>query len=112
MQSEKELLEKRITNPTLYHNSNHLRKSDLKWNSIFSKRDLIELLTALDAISVITKIDGSSMSFVQLVKSVDQFLNVKLPYSHKARENVVARKIKTTGFLSRLKDALIKKSVK
>lgn len=103
VQSEKELLERRITNPTLFHNNNHLLKSDLMWSSKFSKRDLLELLIALDAISAITKVDGTNAPFVNLVSSFEEFLNIKFPNPYKEREAILARPYKTTDFLNRLK---------
>ncbi len=106
VQSEKELLERKITNPTLFHNTNHLLKSELKWSSTFSKRDLIELLAALDAISAITKTNGEILPFSKLVSSAEVFLNIKLPNSYKIRDEVLARKIKASDFLCKLKTAL------
>lgn len=84
----------------------------LNWNKEFTKRDLIELITALEYIGAINDSTGRGVPFSLLVSISETMLNITLPNAYKIREEVLSRKTKPTDFLNRLVNALIDRSVK
>ncbi len=112
IESELRLLHERIEHPTLFQPSLRNDIPDLHWSSEFTKRDLVELLSALEYLGPILNAMGKYAPFSVLVAFAEKTLNVSLPNAYKIREEVLNRKTKSTDFLERLIDALIEKSAK
>lgn len=86
--------------------------SNLKWSDNFTKRDLIELITALDQLGAVQMSTGDTASFKTIVSAFEVFFNVTLNYPHQQREDIVARKIKTTHFIGKMANAVVERSQK
>lgn len=86
--------------------------SGFHWSDKFTKRDIIELLTALDQIEAIVDTSGKKISYSLLVETFEQLLNLDLSKSYNIRTEVLSRKIKCTDFLNRLTKAVVEKSQK
>lgn len=112
IESELRLLNDRIEHPTLFQTLHKNDISDLFWSSEFSKRDLVELLSALEYLGPILNAVGKYAPFSVLVTFAEKTLNVSLPNAYKIREEVLNRKRKSTDFLERLIEALIERSTK
>ena len=112
IESELRLLHERIEHPTLFQPSLRNDIPDLHWSSEFTKRDLVELLSALEYLGPILNTFGKYAPFSVLVAFAEKTLNVSLPNAYKIREEVLNRKTKSTDFLERLIEALIEKSTK
>lgn len=112
VESELRLLHERIEHPTLFQPSLRNDIPDLHWSSEFTKRDLVELLSALEYLGPILNTFGKYAPFSVLVAFAEKTLNVSLPNAYKIREEVLNRKTKSTDFLERLIEALIEKSTK
>lgn len=109
IQSELELLkEARIHSPK----QPSRQPSQFHWSDKFTKRDIIELLTALDQIEAIVDASGKKISYSLLVETFEQLLNLDLSKSYNIRTEVLSRKIKCTDFLNRLTKAVVEKSQK
>ena len=112
VESELRLLHERIEHLTLFQPSLRNDIPDLHWSSEFTKRDLVELLSALEYLGPILNTFGKYAPFSVLVAFAEKTLNVSLPNAYKIREEVLNRKTKSTDFLERLIKALIEKSAK
>lgn len=112
IESELKLLNERINHPSLFQQSPHIDIPELYWNSDFSKRDLVELLTSLEHLGPILNTVGKFVSFSVLVTFAEKTLHISLPNAYKIREEVLNRKTKSADFLKRLIDALIEKGTK
>ena len=112
VESELRLLHERIEHPTLFQPSLRNDIPDLHWSSEFTKRDLVELLSALEYLGPILNAFGKYAPFSVLVAFAEKTLNVSLPNAYKIREEVLNRKTKSTDFMERLIEALIEKSTK
>lgn len=86
--------------------------SNLKWSENFTKRDLIELITALDHLGAVQMSTGDPASFKTIVSAFEVLFNVTLNYPHQQREDIVARKIKTTHFIGKMANAVVERSQK
>ena len=85
---------------------------DLYWSTEFSKRDLVELLIALEHLGVIRSKKGNAAAFSAFVAYAEQTLHLTLPNAYKIREEVLGRKTRNASFLDRLRSAFIEKSQK
>ena len=112
VESELCLLNERVVHPSLFQPPRKNDIPDLFWSSEFTKRDLVELLSALEYLGPILNAVGKYAPFSVLVAFAEKTLNVSLPNAYKIREEVLNRKTKSTDFLERLIDALIEKSTK
>lgn len=112
VESELRLLNERIVHPSLFQPPRKNDIPDLFWSSEFTKRDLVELLSALEYLGPILNAVGKYAPFSVLVAFAEKTLNISLPNAYKIREEVLNRKTKSTDFLERLIDALIEKSTK
>lgn len=112
VESELNLLNERIIHPSLFQLPRNNDIPDLFWSSEFSKRDLVELLSALEYLGPILNAVGKYAPFSVLVTFAEKTLNVSLPNAYKIREEVLNRKRKSTDFLERLIEALIERSTK
>lgn len=112
IESEQKLLNNRLTYPTLFQQPTQIDIPDLYWNSKFSKRDLVELLTSVEHLGPILNAVGKLVSFSVLVTFAEKTLHISLPNAYKIREEVLSRKTKSADFLKRLLDALIEKTEK
>ena len=109
IQSELELLkEARIHLPKQLPR----QPSQIHWSEKLTKRDLIELLTALDQTEAIVDASGKKISYSSLIETFEQLLNLDLSKSYNIRSEVLSRKIKCTDFLNRLTKAVVEKSQK
>lgn len=105
-------MNERVVHPSLFQPTRKNDIPDLFWSSEFTKRDLVELLSALEYLGPILNAVGKYAPFSVLVAFAEKTLNVSLPNAYKIREEVLNRKTKSTDFLERLIDALIEKSAK
>ena len=112
LESELMLLNERVVHPSLFQPPRKNDIPDLFWSSEFTKRDLVELLSALEYLGSILNAVGKYAPFSVLVAFAEKTLNISLPNAYKIREEVLNRKTKSTDFLERLIDALIEKSAK
>lgn len=112
LESELMLLNERVMHPSLFQPPRKHDIPDLFWSSEFTKRDLVELLSALEYLGPILNAVGKYAPFSVLVAFAEKTLNISLPNAYKIREEVLNRKTKSTDFLERLIDALIEKSTK
>ena len=112
VESELSLLNERIVHPSLFQPPRKNDIPDLFWSSEFTKRDLVELLSALEYLGPILNAVGKYAPFSVLVTFAERTLNISLPNAYKIREEVLTRKTKSTDFLERLIEALIEKSTK
>ncbi|WP_099463891.1 RteC domain-containing protein [Parabacteroides provencensis] len=109
IQSELELLkEARIQSPK----QPSRQASHFHWSEKLTKRDLIELLTALDQTEAIVDASGKKISYSSLVEIFEHLFNLNLSKSYNIRTEVLSRKIKCTDFLNRLTKAVVEKSQK
>ena len=107
--------EKRLTFPELFSPTIPPPSSPLHWNtSKFSKRDLIELASALYASQAVVDNDGRPISFIQLAQSLASTMNIQFPNNtiYNEREYIRSVKRNTTAFISQLASALSEKSRK
>lgn len=107
--------EKRIIYPELFSQTSAPPPSPLHWNSDkFSKRDLIELLTALENANVIIDEVGKPIPFTHIVEQFSHLLNVPISskYAFKERDYILNIKYRTTAFLDQISASLLKKDVK
>lgn len=72
----------------------------------FTKRDLIELLSALSDIDAIVGSDSKAVSFIYLATTVGKMLDISMEYAYKERSQIQNRVKNTTPFLDILKNAL------
>lgn len=86
--------------------------SNLKWSENFTKRDLIELITALDQLGAVQMCTGDPASFKTIVSAFEVLFNITLNYPHQQREDIIARKIKTTHFIGKMANAVVDRSQK
>ena len=86
--------------------------SHFYWSEKLTKRDIIELLTALDQIGAIVDASDKKISYSSLVETFEQLLNLDLSKSYNIRSEVLSRKIKCTDFLNRLTKVVVEKSQK
>lgn len=105
---ELDLLEKQLQYPDLFSltdksSSSHM--SPLAWNTkSHSKRDLIELITALTDAGAILSSDGNSVAFATIVKEFASFLNVSISTSqaYNERDNIKSIKQNPASFTEKL----------
>lgn len=86
--------------------------SSFHWSEKLTKRDLIELLTALDQIEAFVDAGGRKISYSLLVETFEKLLTLDLSKSYNIRTEVLSRKIKCTDFLNRLTKVVVEKSQK
>lgn len=99
--------EKRLDYPDIFLIKEHTPITDLRWNTVkFTKRDLIELLAALDEVEAIVDPDGTPTSFIHLTKAVGELLDISLEYAYKERTQIQNRAKNVTPFLTIIKNAL------
>ncbi len=113
---ELDLLEKQLQYPDLFTlTANSPQPSPLHWNTNkFSKRDLIELASALYASQAVVDNDGRPISFIQLAQGLASTMNIQFPNNtiYNEREYIRSVKRNTTAFISQLASALSEKSRK
>ncbi len=101
--AEKAIFDRRLKEPALFAKTNKNIKSNLMWSSKLHKRDLVELLVALNTASAITTTDGCHVSFKTLVSKFSEFLNITISKPYDEREAILSRPPKVTDFLARLR---------
>lgn len=113
---ELELLEKQLQYPELFASTASTQQpSPLHWDtSKFTKRDLIELITALEASNAIIDNLGNPISFTQLVESFSHLLNTPFTtkYAYKERDYILNFRGRAALFTDALSASLSKKDAK
>lgn len=107
--------EKRLTFPELFSPLSPPVLSPLHWDiSKFTKRDLIELITAIEATNAVIDDVGNPMPFTRLVESFSQLFNIPLTskYAYKERDYILNLRGRATLFVDTLSSSLTKKDVK
>lgn len=103
--------EKRLIFPELFSPTTPPPRSPLYWNATkYTKRDLIELITALEAINAIVGDNNKPSSFIEIVSSFESLLNISISNPYKERDLILTRKKCVTGFTDRLVRVVIEKS--
>lgn len=82
-------------------------KSPIFWNKTHRKIGLNELLCSLEQEGSFITSDGSKASFPLIVKSFEEFLNVKLGDPQEIKRSIYRRKTNVTKYLDTLRHALI-----
>lgn len=85
-------------------------KSDLFWNPCYGKRDLMEILASLEILHAFTNRSGQPASFASIVTHFEGLLQIELPRPYQIRTHILERKTKTTDFIDKMKEALLKKA--
>ncbi len=101
--------DKRLTNPELFTSVQPRDKSPLYWSSDFSKRDLVELISALCEIEAIDDSRGNPISYAAAVRSFESLFNISLGNAHHERNRVLSRKFKTGELFEQMSRALFDK---
>lgn len=96
--------EKRLTFPELFSPIIPLSSRPLYWSGKFSKRDLIELITALTDLGSISTSDGKPIAFITAVQEISTFLNVTISSSqaYNERDNIKSIKHNPAAFTEQL----------
>ena len=102
--------EKRLTFPELFTPLSPPTRSPYRWNDKFTKRDLIELATALEATQAILADNGKPISFAELISNLEQLFNITLSNPYKERDLILQRKKCITDFTARMVRAIDEKS--
>lgn len=105
IKAELELLQKHLIYPSLFAQRQKQTSSPLYWNNDkYTKRDLIELVSALGASGAIVDSEGKPISYIQLIKLVSSKLNSPISdkYAYKERDYVTNIKHNPTAFLEKL----------
>lgn len=96
--------EKRLTYTELFSPITPTAKSPLHWNlQKFSKRDLIELLSALDLVMAVVDERGHPVAFKNITESFSTLFNIDLKYAYKERKEIEGR---SDSFVKVLTDEL------
>lgn len=103
--------EKRLTFPELFTPLSPPTRSPYRWNDKFTKRDLIELATALEAIQAVVDSNGKPASFTQLIEhfSFSFNLSISSKTAYNEREYIRNVRRKSSEFIHQLEQALSKK---
>lgn len=112
VKGENELLQSRILYPSLFTQQQEITISPLHWNiSKFSKRDLIELVSALFASDAIVDSSGNSISYTQLIKHISERLNIPISAksAYKERDYIINIKQNPSAFIEQLARSLEEK---
>lgn len=111
--SQINLLNLSLQYPNTFNRTNKTNiVSPFQWSDQFTKTDLIEIITALDAIGAVESKNGGRASYRELVTGFELLFNVSLANAYNKRGDVLNRKIRTVNFLKRMMNALIEKSQK
>lgn len=106
IKAELELLQKHLIYPSLFApRPDQSASPSLYWNNDkYTKRDLIELVSALGASGAIVDSSGKPISYIQLIKLVSSKLNSPISdkYAYKERDYVTNIKHNSTAFLEKL----------
>lgn len=107
--AELELLQKHLLYPSLFVPAPAHTSSPLHWNvDKYTRRDLIELISALGASDAIVDDHGKPVSYVQLVKHISEKLNspISVKMAYKERDYITNYKHNPTAFLEQLVKSL------
>lgn len=111
--SQINLLKLSLDYPHMFEQSDKAQiVSPFQWSSNYTKNDLIEIISALDAVGAVESKNGEKISFRELVTGFELLFNVSLNKPYNKREEVLNRKTRTVDFLKRLTRALIDRSQK
>lgn len=102
--------DKRLTYPDLFTPLSPPSRSPFHWNDKFTKRDLIELATALEATHAILDDNHKPISFAELISRFEHIFNITLPKPYKERDLILQRKKCVTDFTARMVRAIDEKS--
>ncbi len=102
--NELQLVEDRKEHPELF-NVEVKSERQLQWTG--DTIECCELLNALVASEVISGQNGQKLAFSDIVKSFEEFFNIKLGSSREVKRKIIGRKKLSTIFLDRLRQNLI-----
>lgn len=112
LKGELELLNKHALYPSLFEQPAETTPSPLHWNiNKFTKRDLIELASALFASGAIVDSSGGPISYSQLIKHLSEKLNTPISSksAFKERDYILNVKQNTSAFIDQLARSLAEK---
>lgn len=116
---EVDLRDKQLQYPSLFtlteKVTNSKKPSEFHWNlEKFTKRDLIELITALEANGAIIDNDGNSISFTRLIEYFAASFSVAIPskYAYKERDYILNIKRRSPSFIDFIASSLLKNNAK
>ncbi len=110
IESELHLLKERIDHPALFQPPASTKSYDLHLSKLYTKHDLIELLSSIDCAAMLVDSKGESIPFAKLVALSEELLGIKLPNPYNKRAKILDRKIKTVKFLRVLQESLVERS--
>src|SRR5574344_820175 len=99
--------DKRLTNPELFSKTNQATQSPLHWRH--RSADLCELITILHLNQSFEYANGDSVTFTDVVRCAEQFLNIKLGDARDVKRSILDRKVNITKFLDTLRNQTQKK---
>lgn len=99
--------EKRLSYPDLFTPLTPPAASPLHWS--LKAVCLSEILVALDLDSAITLSNGTIAPFAEVVREFERFFNIKLGDPRNVKRNILDRKIKSTSYLTTLRNRIEKK---
>ena len=99
--------EKRLTYPDLFIPLQPPAASPLNWS--LKAICLSEILVALDLDSAITLANGTAAPFAEVVREFERFFNIKLGDPRYVKRSVLDRKVRSTYYLTTLRNRIEKK---
>lgn len=82
----------------------------LAWSSAFTLADLMEVVVALHTLGAVRKPNGTPVTFKDLVRAFERFLNVSILNPDRCRYTTINRKLHLTKFLDTMREALVELS--
>ena len=82
----------------------------LAWSSAFTLADLMEVIVALHTLGAVRKPNGTPVTFKDLVRAFERFLNVSILNPDRCRYTTINRKLHLTKFLDTMREALVELS--
>lgn len=104
---EQSLLEEHCAHPERFIEANTTTKRSFVWSEKYSKRDLMELVIALDKADAVKDMHGQKVAFKTLVDATSHSFSVDLSKMYRIREEILSRKIKSTAFLDILRHSIL-----
>lgn len=105
--NEIELMHLKMQYPNYFSTQESSFKSPLFWKKDHPKIELNEILCGMEKTGRIVTVDGAKASLTLIVKSAEEFLNIKLGDPQEIKRAVFRRKISITKFTDAIRNALL-----
>lgn len=100
----------KIEHPQQFSITKQTPASKFYWSKTHTTRDLIEILSSLDALLAIENADGTPANFSEFATFIGDLLHVKIKEPRIQKDKIFDRKIKLTHFIDMMRIAMIEKS--